>query len=324
MINETEEGIETERWKPDLQIAPMQGYTQAAWRHFRRKVYGGIYQEYTPFLRIERGAVRMRDLRDYTSPLNEGSLLTPQIIFSDLQELDELVATVTGAGATHIDLNLGCPYPPQVHHGRGAGMLVRPDMLRETAAYIADHSDITFSVKMRLGTDSPDQWRDIYGIINDMPLEHVTVHPRTARQQYRGELWLDEFRDLLSVSEHPVVYNGDILTPADIDAVTTRFPSVYAVMAGRGLCARPSLFTEYMQGREWDSAEQIARMLRFHDLLLQYYKELYDGSPNNVLQHIRPFWDYAEPLIGHRAFKAIRKASGMSRYEAAVAMVRAL
>lgn len=304
----------------ELHIAPMQGYTQAPWRHFRREVYGGVWPEYTPFMRIERGEVRTRDLRDFSSPLNEGSKLTPQVIFRDIAELSELVDALTDLGATSIDLNCGCPYPPQVHRGRGAGVLLNPELMSEVAAYVRDRSDLEFSLKMRLGVDSPDDWREIYPIVNRMPLRHVAVHPRIARQQYRGDLYLDQFRDLLEYSENPVIFNGDILTPGDIREVTQQFPSVIGVMTGRGICGRPSLFTEFVQERDWSRDEQIAKIKEFHHLLLEYYRENLSGD-GQILQHIKPFWEYTGELIGRKALKAIAKSTRLNVYLSAVATI---
>lgn len=302
----------------ELHIAPMQGYTQSAWRHFRRTVYGGVFPEYTPFIRVEKGEVRQHDLRDYTTPLNEGASLAPQVIFRDMDELRLLVDTLSSAGANRIDLNCGCPFPPQVKKGRGAGVLLNPELMEQVADFVNERTDITFSLKMRLGVDSPDQWEGVYDSINRMSLYHVTVHPRIARQQYKGELDLEQFERLLGRSENPVVFNGDIRTPEDIHAVTGRFPSLVGVMVGRGLCARPSLFTEYHCGHDWSNDDQLEHLLKFHSLLLEYYRDTLCGD-TQVLQHIQSFWHYHDlSLLPSKTVKQLLKATTLSRYLAAL------
>ena len=47
-----------------LYAAPLQGFTEAPWRNFHEEVFGGIDAYYTPFVRIERGGFRNRDVRD--------------------------------------------------------------------------------------------------------------------------------------------------------------------------------------------------------------------------------------------------------------------
>ena len=45
-----------------LYAAPLQGFTEAPWRNFHEEVFGGIDAYYTPFVRIERGGFRNRDM----------------------------------------------------------------------------------------------------------------------------------------------------------------------------------------------------------------------------------------------------------------------
>ena len=114
-----------------LMVAPLQGLTEAAWRKVHFDMFGASqrYVEYfTPFIRVEKGNVRARDFRDFTSELNQGMKLTPQIIFRNKEEWRMLVEALADAGARRIDMNMGCPFPPQVVKGRGAGMLAHPDM----------------------------------------------------------------------------------------------------------------------------------------------------------------------------------------------------
>ena len=97
-----------------LMAAPLQGYTEAPFRHFHAEIYGGgeSLTYFSPFLRIEKGSVRPRDLRDITSPLNANHRLIPQIIFRDATEFRTLTSAVRSAGHSHLDLNLGCPFVP--------------------------------------------------------------------------------------------------------------------------------------------------------------------------------------------------------------------
>ena len=59
----------------------------------------------------------------------------------------------------------------------------------------------------------------------------------------------------------------------------------------------------------------------FHDALLDHYRESLVGGDHQVLDKIRPFWEYAEAEIGRKSWKAIRKASNMAKYETAVASI---
>lgn len=295
-----------------LFAAPLQGYTDAVYRHFHAAIYGGADAYFTPFVRIEGGEPRSRDLRDVASPLNVGIETVPQIIFKDLAEFERLVDAIRALGYRRIDLNMGCPFAPQVKKGRGAGVVANTALVEALAEAVASMRDIEFSVKMRLGTDNPGQWRAIVDSINSMPLAHVCLHPRTAAQQYGGCIDYDQLRDFRAAVGHPLVVNGDICKVEQIEAIGD-----YGVMFGRGLLSRPSLLAEYRSGEEMPRQERMRRLDEFHRSVFDYYSQVLCGD-SQLLSKIKPFWDYLEPEIGHKARKAISKARSLAAYSSAV------
>lgn len=286
-----------------LMVAPLQGLTEAAWRSAHFAAFGsrqGDVEYFTPFIRVEKGAVRQRDLRDFTSDLNRGMTLTPQIIFRDLDEWRMLVDVLAEAGASRIDMNLGCPFVPQVRKGRGAGMLCRSEHLARIAdAMTAYAGELKFSVKMRLGVSDPADAVHLVDILNDMPLRHVAVHPRTAAQQYKGDLLIDALADFTSRLRHKVIFNGEISSPADISELTIRYDGV---MVGRGLLARPSLFAEYRSGRELTAPqreEAFLDLIRATSALLE--RRL--CGPAQLRDKMKPYWDYAPATLDRKFIK---------------------
>lgn len=306
-----------------LFVAPLQGYTDCAWRHFHRLVYGNAANCYfSPFLRVEKGEPRRRDVRDITSPLNVGVPLVPQIIFRDLSEFRILVDAIVREGHRKIDLNLGCPFPPQVKHGRGAALLRNHELLAALADVVNNEfRDIEFSVKMRLGVEHSNEWRSVIELINAIHLTHVTVHPRVAAQNYEGNLHMSEFAHLLSVCRHPMVFNGDICSAAQIADLVALFPGLYGIMIGRGMLARPSIMAEFVEGTPWPDGRLSSSLLEFHNKLYAYYSEVMQGD-TQILSKIKSFWDYHEPQIGHKAFKGIKKANTIAAYDKAVAALQ--
>lgn len=178
----------------------MQGYTEAPWRRFHAEVYGpdsGSADCYfTPFVRLEGGIPRSRDMRDITyGPGREKTFTVPQIIFRDISEFSILTDAVASAGYKRIDLNMGCPFVPQMKKGRGAAFPANIDNLHDIASAITNIGErISFSVKMRLGTDSPKLWRHTIEILNTVPLSHICVHPPDStpslfRESVPGRVW---------------------------------------------------------------------------------------------------------------------------------------
>lgn len=306
-----------------IYIAPVQGHTDAAWRHFHQQTYGGHNRYFTPFMRCDHGELRKQDLKDYLSPLNEGLDLEPQVIFRDMEELSILLSSLAEAGADRVNLNMGCPFPLQTGKGRGAGFLGNKEEIARLPETLAKFPGLSYSVKMRLGFENPEEWRNVLPTLNDLELRHIDVHPRVAKQQYGGELHLDQFEALLSESKNPVVFNGDIKTPEDIKLIIEKYPGIAGVMTARGVLGRPSLATEAEEGREWSREERIEKMLAFHRALLRHYTETLCGD-SQILSKVKPFWEYAEEEIGRKAWKAIKKAGNIAKYHSAVAAIPTL
>lgn len=303
-----------------LYFAPVQGHTDAAYRHFHSKVYSGDQTYYTPFIRLEKDSIRPRDLKDLNSDLNNSLSLVPQIIFKDEKELSKLIEILKENGNKEIDLNMGCPFPLQTGHGRGAATILNEDLARSVIDVIKNNPEIKFSVKMRLGLQDPQEWENLLPYLNEVELSHITLHPRIAKQQYGGEVDLTQFKKFLSQSKNKVVYNGDVLSPQQIKDTFNAFPVINGVMVARGILGRPSLFAEFQEGREWDKEKRLEKMLEFHRLLFNHYSSVLCGEAQ-VISKIQPFWEYAENEIGRKAWKAIKKASNLAKYQSAVAMI---
>lgn len=303
--------------------APLQGYTEASYRHFHAEVYGcrngaaDVY--YTPFVRVERNEVRQRDLKDTCSPLNINHSVVPQIIVRDKDEFTILVDTLIRERHKTIDLNMGCPFPPQTGKGRGAALIANTCVLEKIVESMHQYASagIEFSAKMRLGVNSSDEWQQSIDVMNRMPLTHLTVHPRVARQQYSGELDFKALDRLIECTAHKIVFNGDIKTTDDINRIAGRFPSITTIMTGRGLLARPSLIAEWRNGSIWDHKERLDHILALHTGIINHYETTLCGE-SQILSKLKPFWEYLEDEIGRKTWKAIRKAASLSRYTAAI------
>ena len=302
-----------------LFFAPLQGYTDATYRRFHYEIFEGCIDCYfSPFLRLEHGEARSKDLRDILPEANGKINLIPQIIAKDVDELKRLVAIVTTMGYDKIDLNVGCPFPMQVKRGRGAGLLSQPHHLKAILCEISKYKDVTFSIKMRLGCSSKDEWQKYVSILNDTPLSHVTLHPRVASQQYKGDIDIDSFGDFVSFISHPIVYNGDVTSTAHIEEMINLFPQLYAIMIGRGLLASPSLAWEWKNKSTIDDSQRLNYLLKLHDKMLQHYSLTLQGN-SHLLMKMKSFWDFSEHIIGHKALKSIKKSMSIAKYTSTIA-----
>ncbi len=293
--------------------APLQGYTEAVWRNLHSSVFGGVDTYYTPFLRYERNEIRSKDIRDVERKNNSVSSLVPQIIASSPEEMQPLLQLIRAEGYDRVDINMGCSFILQAKRKRGAGILPYPDMVSALMQEVKKCSDIKFSVKMRLGWESKDEWRELMPILNDAPLCSVTMHPRLGVEQYKKPVDVDTFALFYEECKHPIIYNGDILTLSDIKKIEERFPKLEGIMLGRGLLANPALAVEYKESREFANKEKATLIRIMHDKM---YEELSPRLLGNTqfLSKMKPYWEYILPDMIKKEKKAILKSSTIEKY----------
>ena len=298
-----------------IHFAPLQGFTESAYRLAHSKFAPGIHTYYTPFLRLEKGEVRAKDLRDLQT--EHPYHLVPQIIVRDVEEFNLLTKAVTELGFQEIDINMGCPYPMQTKSGRGSGILPHPEKVREILDAIKQLSQTTasapkFSIKMRLGLNSPEECLQLLPLLNDAPLTHITLHPRIGIQQYKGALDFEAFDKFYRDCKQKLIFNGDITDLEQMKFIETRYPKIAGIMIGRGLLANPVLAAQYA-GLPCNSATET--LLRIHaDIAADYARRLQGNA--QILDKIRPFWTYAD--LPKKTRKKIEKSKTLEEYLEAV------
>ena len=291
-----------------LAFAPLQGYTDCVYRRAHCEMAGGVDEYYTPFVRLENGVPRRKDMRDIDPVRNEDVPTVPQVIARDREEFARLCDAVQTAGWSRIDLNVGCPFPMQVRAGRGSGLLLHEERLREIAEEMHRRKEVVFSVKMRIGQESAEEGLRLLPVINEMPLVHVVLHPRLGKQQYKGVPDKEAFSRFFEGCRHPMVYNGDVVSLEQVKALAGAFPGLKGVMVGRGLLARPWLFSE---------KEPMAVLRGMHERVYRYACDVLQGD-SQILSRLHAFWEYQDVLIDKKQYKAIMKSGSLRRYNEAV------
>lgn len=275
-----------------IHLAPLQGYTEAAYRNAHAAVFGGVDVYHTPFVRIDRGEFRHKDVRDILPENNRVPHLIPQLIASEMDKTERIIALFIEQGYREMDINLGCPFPMLAKRQCGSGMLPHPDKVEALLKQIEQYPDVSFSVKMRLGWEKPDECLTLLPLLNAAPLTEIIVHPRLGIQQYKGEVNMEGFTAFYEACRHPVIYNGDILTIEDIRCITEKFPKLTGVMIYRGLLANPALGWEYKEGRKLTPEEWREKLRALHTAVFQHYETQIQGGEAQLVTKMKTFWEY--------------------------------
>ena len=87
-----------------------------------------------------------------------------------------------------VDLNLGCPAPVVYRKCAGGGLLREPKRVDAILGALRDALEIPFTVKTRLGFDSPAVFDELLPIFARHGIDLLTVHGRTVAGAYRSEV----------------------------------------------------------------------------------------------------------------------------------------
>lgn len=298
--------------------APLQGYTETAWRNAHHNTFGGIDAYYTPFVRLEKGEIRNKDRRETQPESDTTGCLIPQILASEPEEFRRLTDYLVALDYRAIDINWGCPFPPVALKDKGSGILPHPDKIEALVNEMRNYAEIRFTAKMRLGWQSANEWQQLLPILNDSPLQHITLHPRIGKQQYKGTVNLDMFQQFYDECRLPLVYNGDLCTLEDIHQLHVRFPKLKGIMLGRGLLANPALALEYRNGQAMDNRELLNRTADMLRQIRDQYSKTIEGGDAQLLQKLKTAWKYLLPDLDKKLRKAILKAPTLTAYDTAV------
>jgi tRNA-dihydrouridine synthase len=303
-----------------LILAPLRGVTMRTFREVWARHFTGLDTAVSPFVPLVAGdRVKPGLLADVDPALPQGIPVVPQVIGRDPQLLRVMIAALQDKGHARVDLNAGCPWPMVVRKGRGAGLMAREDDFRRMLEAGCDALPRGFSVKVRLGVDTPDLLLRRMPVINAAPLCEVVIHARTARQMYEGTVDIARFGEACEACIHPVIYNGDIRTAADLARLRTRFPRVTRWMIGRGVAADPFLPERLRSGSDAGAPRDLARFRAYLDDLLEVNRAVLFGE-KPVLGRFKELWYYLSQTLteGPQTLKRIQHSATLDDYRRAV------
>ncbi len=172
--------------------------------------------------------------------------LIVQLFGSEASYLKYAVCELRKKGFEYFDLNIGCSVPKVMRQGAGAGMLKDTEnILRCATAMIEEAGPDKVGFKLRTGIDAD------HCVIPELPLRleelgagWITLHPRTAKQAFRGEADWSLLQRLAEKLTIPLVGSGDLLTAAS-GVRCIKETGVSTVMYARGALENPSIFSDH-------------------------------------------------------------------------------
>jgi tRNA-dihydrouridine synthase B len=309
--------------KHTLLSSPLQGFTDFRFRNAFNKYFGGIDTFYSPYIKLNgKLDVKPAYERDILIRNNDTLEVIPQIMTNSAEEFLFVAKYVQQFGYKELNWNLGCPYPMVTKKGMGSGLICEPQKIDDILNRVHNESDITVSMKMRMGYEHPLEILDTFPILDKYPLKNIAIHARIGKQLYKGGVDLDSFQRCVENTRHKLYYNGDITSVEAFREMNERFPSIDHWMIGRGLIADPFLPSMIKVNTTEYPKNKLEVFSKFHDTLFHDFEEYLSGE-KHVLMKMLSYWEYFSTIFPDdtRAFKKIKKAKNFSAYHQAVAEI---
>jgi tRNA-dihydrouridine synthase 3 len=201
----------------------------------------------------------------------EEPVFAVQLAGTNPDEMAWAAALVEARGADFVDVNLGCPIDFFTRKGLGAALARQPNRVARIVEAMRRAVSIPVTVKIRLGwNERMRNYLDVARAAADAGAGAVFVHGRTREARYRSAADWDAIGEVARALDVPVVGNGDVLWPHEVDTARAR-AGCAGVMVARGALINPFLFL----GGETDAsaAERLAMYRRFVTLALEHWGE---------------------------------------------------
>jgi nifR3 family TIM-barrel protein len=196
------------------------------------------------------------------------------------------------AGASIVDINMGCPAKKVTAGLCGSALMREPELAASMVRAVrrAVPAEVPVTVKHRLGWDDDSVNAPEFALrLVDAGAAMITVHGRTRSQGFSGGVRLDPIADVRHRLPRaiPLVGNGDVKTVADYARMKAA-TGCDGVMIGRGAMGNPWLFASLRalaEGRPDPGPPTLGerrRVWRRHAGLVTEY-----ASPRMLLHELR-------------------------------------
>lgn len=143
-----------------------------------------------------------------------------------------------------IDINMGCPVHKVVSCGEGSALMKNPGLVERIIRATRRATRLPLTVKFRAGWDeNTKNAPELARLAEACGADAVCIHARTRTQFYSPGVDLDIIEKVKSAVSIPVIGNGDILSPADADAMLSA-TGCDGIAIARGALGNPWLFSE--------------------------------------------------------------------------------
>ena len=231
-----------DRGRPFTALAPMQDVTTLGFLRLLGD-YGAPDFLFTEYFRVTVHSKPEQHIVDSVLHHGTGRPVFAQMIGESVPDLLRTAGLLSELPIAGIDLNMGCPAPKVYKKNVGGGLLREPQTVERLLAALRGGIKGRFTVKMRIGFDSIDNYERLLGSVADNGVNLLSVHGRTVKGGYRSEVDYPRIAQAVRTVPCPVLANGNISSAAKAQAVINATGAA-GVMIGRACIRNPWIFRQ--------------------------------------------------------------------------------
>jgi tRNA-dihydrouridine synthase B len=230
-----------------------------------------------------------------------------QLFGADPEIMASAAERVAAAGASMIDINMGCPVPKVCKTGAGAALLEDPDRAVRVVEAAAKGSGLPVTVKLRTGLKPGDGKgvRTARELAERAPVAALCVHPRHASQRHSGLPDYELAARLVQELPVPVLLSGG-LRSARIAREAFDQTGAAAILLARGSLGNPWIFRQLVSGDDAEPGREEI-LIEIDWVLACAVDHMGEERANRYLRKFFPW--YIERLGGTRAEQAVLQAA---------------
>jgi nifR3 family TIM-barrel protein len=231
---------------PFTALAPMQDVTNL-WFMKVISQYGSPDYFFTEYFRVNDTSRLNRGILAAITENDTGRPVFAQMIGESIPDLVKTAKELCQYNIAGVDLNMGCPVPRIYRKNVGGGLLREPETVDEILGELrAAVNDKPLTVKMRVGFENTDNFYKILDIINRHNIDLLSLHGRTVKEMYYGEVKYDLIAEAVRRVDCPVLANGNINSAKTALEVLSQTGAA-GVMVGRWAIGNPWIFNQIRQ-----------------------------------------------------------------------------
>lgn len=223
-------------------LAPMQDVTDLPFMRLLGK-YGTPDYFFTEYFRVHDHSTPEPHILDSILHHGTGRPVFAQMIGENLEHLERTARFLQKYPIAGVDLNMGCPAPKVYKKNVGGGLLRDPAKVEAIFETLRGCCEGRFTVKMRIGFQDDCHYKEILQLIDRHDVDCLSIHGRTVKQMYRGEVDYDRIALGCKAVQCPVFANGNI-TSAQKAIQVKEHTGCYGVMVGRSAIRNPWIFRQ--------------------------------------------------------------------------------